>query len=352
MSTRRKGPGSLKSIRRKTITLSSENMVEERFLNEQKLPLVVTPRNQDINLPAWCAEHRKSLREKLFRYGAILFRGFKVPDVETFQKTIVSVSGELLNYTERSSPRHSVSGKVYTSTDYPPNQPIFLHNEQSYNLNWCRTISFYCSVAPTPGCGQTPIADTRRILARLEPEVVERFKNQRYVYMRNFGDGFGLEWQTTFGTEDKLEVERYCQSHAIEFEWKDNDRLRTRQIRPALHRHPESGELVWFNHTTFFNVATLPELVRDNLLGEFAETELPNQTFYGDGTSIEADVVTQLQQAYLDEKVLFDWEQGDILVLDNMLTSHGREPFTGDRKILVAMSEPTSNTFEDLGKGV
>ncbi|NJM52790.1 MAG: TauD/TfdA family dioxygenase [Blastocatellia bacterium] len=31
-------------------------------------------------------------------------------------------------------------------------------------------------------------------------------------------------------------------------------------------------------------------------------------------------------------------EKGDILILDNILTAHGRMPFSGQRKIMLAMT--------------
>lgn len=340
------GLSKLRSIKRKSVALSSEELVSYGAVPEQParagaaLPLLVTPRVEGLELPAWAAEHREALRGRLREHGALLFRGFAHPGVETFSAAVRAISGEPLRYTERSSPRHAVEGNVYTSTDYPPEYPIFLHNEQSYNLSWCRVISFTCARAAAAG-GQTPLADTRRVLARLSPALVERFRRRRYMYVRNFGDGFGLSWQVAFQTEDPARVEAYCKDNQIEVEWKSGGRLRTRQVRSALHRHPETGEELWFNHCTFFHVSTLPPPVRDTLLAAFSDEDLPNQTCYGDGAPIEPEVIAELQQAYLAEKVRFDWQAGDVLVVDNMLSCHGREPFQGERKVLTAMSEPS-----------
>jgi alpha-ketoglutarate-dependent taurine dioxygenase len=335
-----KSPGlsKLRAIKRKTVTLSPDDLVSTSLVGGRHLPLMITPNTDTLDLPAWAAENRESLRTRLRMHGALLFRGFAVPTVDTFAATVSSVSAEPLRYTERSSPRHTVSGHIYTSTDHPPEYPIFLHNEQSYNLSWCRVISFHCRTAAATG-GQTPLADTRRILTRLDPAVVDSFRRRRYMYMRNFGDGFGLSWQEAFQTDSKAEVEAYCRANRIDVEWKSQHRLRTRQVRDAVHRHPDTGELVWFNHCTFFHVSTLPAPVRDALQAGFADDELPNQTFYGDGGAIEPEVMTHLQDTYLAEKLAFDWEAGDVLIVDNMLCAHGREPFSGERRVLTAMSE-------------
>jgi len=344
------GLSKLKTIKRKSVVVSADDGVAYGTPTGGPLPLMITPTTEALELPAWIAQHRDGLRQKLHQHGALLFRGFAAPGIDTFSAAIQAISGEPLRYMERSSPRHAVSGNVYTSTDYPSAYPIFLHNEQSYNLRWCRVISFHCRKAAARG-GQTPLADTRRILARLPPALVERFQQRRYMYLRNFGDGFGLSWPVVFQTEDRAEVEAYCRANAIETEWKGGNHLRTRQVRELVHRHPETGELVWFNHCTFFHVTTLPPPVRDVLLAGLAEEDLPNQTFYGDGARIEPEVMAQLQHAYLAEKVMFDWREGDILVVDNMLCSHAREPFEGERLVLTTMSELSEPRSEDAVRG-
>ncbi|HEX5708018.1 MAG TPA: TauD/TfdA family dioxygenase, partial [Pyrinomonadaceae bacterium] len=146
--------------------------------------------------------------------------------------------------------------------------------------------------------------------------------------------------QDAFQTRSKSDVERYCREHEITFEWRPGDRLRTRQVRPAVARHPRTGELAWFNHATFFHVSTLGASIREQMLGALGEDDLPNNTFYGDGTPVEPEVMEQLRAAYLREKLAFAWRQFDVLMLDNMLASHGREPFTPPRRVVTAMADP------------
>ena len=76
-----------------------------------------------------------------------------------------------------------------------------------------------------------------------------------------------------------------------------------------------------------------------DLLGE---ENLPNNTYYGDGTAIEPHVLDELRAAYEAETVEFAWQRGDVLLLDNMLTAHGRAPFSPPRQIVVSMAEPTT----------
>jgi len=341
MSTEGSSFSSFRARPRQAVRLSQESLVKESFLDGgATLPLVIEPAAENLNLVSWAAANRDWVRERLDRHGGVLFRNFDPKSVEVFEQFVTAVAGEPLRYSERTSPRSQVSGRIYTSTDYPPQYPIFLHNEQSYNLRFPAVISFYC-VIPAAAGGETPIADNRKIFQRIDPEIRRRFAERGYRYVRNFGDGFGLTWQEAFQTEDAATVERYCRDNQIDLEWKDaGRRLRTSQVRRAIAHHPRTGDLCWFNHLTFFHVSTLVPDVRDALLAEFSQDDLPNNTFYGDGEPIEPEAMEHLRDAYRQETVSFPWRQGDVLLLDNISVAHGRQPFEGARKTVVAMANP------------
>jgi alpha-ketoglutarate-dependent taurine dioxygenase len=319
--------------------VSERSLVKTEYLSDgATFPLVIRPGVRGIDLISWAGSNREFLEERILEHGAILFRDFGLREVKDFGEFVNAVSGELMPYRERSSPRHEVGDKIYTSTDYPAEQKIFPHNEHSYAVELPLRLYFFCQTPAERG-GETPIADTRRILGRIDPAIRERFRDKQYMYVRNFGEGFGVPWQTAFQSDDKATVEDYCRRNKIEFEWKPGNRLKTRQVRPALGRHPRSGEEVWFNHATFFHVSTLDPAIAEALLEEFTEEGLPHNTYYGDGSRIEPEVLDQLRDAYRQEMVSFPWKQGDVMMLDNMLASHARNSYSGPRKILVAMSD-------------
>jgi alpha-ketoglutarate-dependent taurine dioxygenase len=305
------------------------------------MPVLARPAMRGLDLASWADAHRDLIDGRLHEHGAIVFRGFDIQGADGFARVVRAVAGEPLPYEERSSPRTCVSGNIYTSTDHPSDQRIFLHNEQSYNLVFPLRIAFFCARPPSAG-GDTPIADTRRIFARIPSEIRARFAREGYLYTRTFDHHLGLSWQTAFQSDDRVQVERYCRRHGIELEWRDGDRLRTRQVRRTAGRHPVTSEPVWFNHATFFHVSTLQSTRVREFLDDAGDDDLPNQTRYGSGAPIEPEVLDTLRAAYNAETVAFPWQQGDVLLLDNMLAAHGRAPFEGPRLILTAMAMPCS----------
>ena len=307
--------------------------------SEQELPLIFEGAGDGGTAAEFAASERPRLRAQLADKGALLLRGFACQGqwVDEFERVIRAFSGESLAYSERSSPRSSIKGNIYTSTDYPPDEEIFLHNENSYQSSWPGVL-FFCCEQPPQTQGATPLADIRTVYKSIESSVRAEFEARGWMVVRNFHEHFGVGWRQLFNTADRGQVEDYCRSREIRFEWR-GDGLRTKAVRRAVHAHPQTGEVVWFNHATFFHNTTLPADVRTGLLGLFGTDELPTNTYYGDGAPIPDDVVAHLRDCYRAAARRFDWRRGDVLVVDNMLAAHGREPFSGPRKIAVAMAE-------------
>lgn len=335
---------SFQTSKAEPVVVSQEQLVQMSFLPAGcPTPLIVTPSFADVNLADWMANNRALISDKLSIHGGILFRGFVLRTQEDFQHALQATGIELIDYNESSTPRKQLGGQVYTSTEFPPDQTIRLHNELSTAATFPLNVWFF-ALQPAPQGGETPIADMRNVYKRLSTTVQDEFKKRGWMLIRNYNDGFGLPWQEAFHTTDKKEVEDYCHKNAITFEWKDNDHLRTRQVRPAITTHPKTGDTVWFNHMAFWHASSLERSVREVLLRNLEEQGLPYHTYYGDGGRIDDIVVEEVRTAYQEEKVVFPWEQGDLLMLDNMLVAHGRNPYSGPRRILVGMGEAYTRT--------
>jgi alpha-ketoglutarate-dependent taurine dioxygenase len=333
-------PKKLGPIGRKAVSVSRADLVRIQPLFPQggDLPLLLEPAVEGLDAAAWLAGHREALGRDLLRAGGLLFRGFGVRGAEGFEAFIRALAGELLEYTYRSTPRSEVSGRIYTSTEYPADQWIPHHNEMAYTSSWPLKLWFYC-LRPSETGGETPIADSRRIYARIDPGVRRAFEERGVMYVRNYGDGLDLAWENVFQTRDRAEVEAYARDAGIAWEWKPGNRLRTREVCQGTATHPVTGDKVWFNQAHLFHVSSLAPEARQALLSAFSEEDLPRNAFYGDGSPIGEEALAEVRRAYREESVAFPWREGDVLMLDNMLTAHARAPFTGPRKILVGMAE-------------
>jgi alpha-ketoglutarate-dependent taurine dioxygenase len=324
--------GPVRRARRTTVEPVTTSFLDEDF------GLVVESNFPELDLVAYLTGNRERVVADLDRYGAVLLRGFAVPDPEHFGRAARTVSPDLLGYLERAAPRSEVADKVFTSTEFASDQTIPLHHEMSYSHNWPSRLYFYCDLPAETG-GATPLASERRVTPRIPEEVRERFLKQGVLYVRNYGDTIDLPWQEVFQSTDRADIEAYCRQSATEFEWTGDGGLRTRSVRQATARHPRTGEEVWFNHVHLFHSSNMPPEVRDTLLREYGPEGLPRNAYYGDGTPVEDDVVAMIRGLYEDAAVSFPWRRGDVLIVDNFLATHGRAPFTGERRTLVAMSD-------------
>lgn len=301
------------------------------------LPLVIEPKTK-ASWRDYFADIKQVIDAQLEVVGGVLLRGFDILGEKDFEDFAKAFGQELLSYDYASTPRSNVEGKVYTSTEYPSHQVIPLHNEQAYTLSWPMRI-WFCSLKVAEEGGETPIADSRQIYNLIDPDVRIRFEQKQLMYVRNYGNGLDLPWQKAFSTESKANVELFCQENHIEFEWKGDGELRTRQICQATACHPRTGENVWFNQAHLFHVSNLQPHVRETLVSIVGEDNLPRNVYYGDGSEIDEKDLAHVRQVMEDCKVEFLWKEGDIMMLDNMLAAHARGTFKGDRKVVVAMAE-------------
>lgn len=313
------------------------------------IPVTIQPKLANDNLIN-IDEINTIVNHNLSSSGAVLLRGFSLATESEFEEVCKSFGYPLLNYDFGSTPRQKLSGKVYTTTEYPAHQAIPLHNEQAYTNNWPLKIWFFC-IQASETQGATPIADSRRIYAQIDPAIRQRFEQKQLRYVRNYGAGLDVSWQDTFNTNDKAVVEAFCKQHNIHCQWKADGELRTSQICQAVAQHPHSKEWVWFNQAHLFHVSNLPSASREVLLSIVDKEDLPRNVYYGDGSAIEDSILDEVRGVLAENEIIFPWQAGDLLMLDNMLFAHGRQPFTGQRKVVVAMAQDyqsDTNTISTL----
>lgn len=307
-----------------------------------KPPIVEAPKVDDIESACdWLKVVLPGLNEALRTHGVVFLRGLPMTGVEDFAQVRDVLLPIPTPYREKATPRSKLGRDVFSSTDLPPTQAIQLHNENSYTLTFPGVLIFGCLMAPSEG-GSTPVADCRKVLSSLPEYLVSEMRSVGWLLNRSYSEFLSTTWQAAFSTEEKTEAERYCEENLIGYQWQADGNLTTRQVRPGIITHPRSGDEVWFNHLAFWNEWALDEELREILISECGHDRLPFNTAMGSGRPLTRDEVRVLQDAYAGATVRETWRKGDLLMVDNILTAHGRDPFNGNRKIVVAMGEPIS----------
>ena len=285
----------------------------------------------------WAAEHRNALRAFVAEHGVLLVRGLGLRDAAV-TAAVFRQLGSLMTEREAFAPRRRYAEDVYSASKWPPNQHMCMHHELSYALEPPSLMLFACLVAPTGG-GETPVADSPKVLNALPADLVERFERLGWLLIRNYNEDIGASIAEAFGTDDRRAVESYCRANAIQFEWQPNGGLRTWQRRSAVVRHPRTGQRCWFNQIAFLNEWTMDPEVREYLVDLYGEDGLPFNTRFGNGDPIDADVIELIDKVYEENTARERWQAGDLMLVDNVRTAHARESFEGPREVLVAMAD-------------
>lgn len=292
-------------------------------------PVVVTPARPGVDLAGWAGENRPWMDAALHRAGALLFRGFGVDEADELGRFLRAGAGPPLACTCRATRRARIRGNLYLDGG----QPAPFHAELSYARAWPLRVGFLAQAVAATG-GETPLADARRVYQRVPAEIRDRFERLGVTYVRNHTPWMDLPWQDAFGAATRAEVDALCRAEGIRAEWVDDDHLRTRQTCQGVATHPVTGEKVWMNQAHLFHATAQDPEVVEMLVEQFGEESLPRNACYGDGSPIRADELRAVRDAYAAEAVVFAWEAGDVLLLDNMLTAHARAPFTGARRVV------------------
>lgn len=305
----------------------------------QRLPLVIAPANANFNAVSWAKQHGAFIESKLRQHGALLFRNCGLRSVQDFERFAAAIEPEL--YSEYGDlPKKEGGQRTYRATPYPPDRMILWHNESSHLERWPRKQWFFCQQPAMRG-GATPLADCREVLQCLPDDLIARLASRQLMYVRTFTRHLDICWQQFFKTERREEIEQRCRASGTQIEWLPEDGLQMRTVCPALITHPLTGERSFFNQVQLHHPFCLEPDDLSSLLSMVAPERLPRQVYYGDGAPIEEEALRLIGRAYEQCAVRFAWRRGDVLMLDNMLVAHARDPYEGERQIVVAMAQMT-----------
>jgi alpha-ketoglutarate-dependent taurine dioxygenase len=348
--------------------LETPYSISPREGDAEALPLVVEPRGDRDRgrLCGWLRANSAWVQGRLARNGAILFRGFDVPDAAGFEQLARAIDDDLKNEYLGTSPRTGLTDYVFTASELPGYYPIPQHCEMSFTASPPRRVFFCCLREPAVGTGETPLCDFRKVWRDLDPAVRERFEKGGIRIVRNYtgpegGGRFDLfqlkRWDEMFLTTDRAAVEATCRREGFEPHWLPGGRLRLVSTQPVTRVHPVTGETVWHNHVTTFHLSAAPgeyarifrlrpslrsfgfwQLSRALVALQRATRSSDDMAMHCtrvDGREIPDADVEAVREAVWKHLVIMPWRKGDVVAIDNQSVSHGRLPYAGPREIAV-----------------
>ena len=319
------------------------------------LPVFVTPRTAELRqdaeaAAAWLRARHAAVEQLLDEAGGVVLRGFAFGGAADFERAIGHYPDMAFGYTAGATPRAAISGRVFEATRVPAPMKIPLHQEMAYLPSFPRRLAFFCNQPPRSG-GETLIGDVRRFEERVSRTFREAVEARGVRYVRNFrapdfvlGDpqleAMHKTWTESFATEDPRKVEADCRAMGLEYDWNADGSVSVSYVSPGVIRHPASGRTLWFNQiaTQSMTLALYGPATMARVAERYADGRaLPYVTTFGDGGPIAPEQAEGLFPVLEQLEVAFPWRRGDLMLLDNFQTFHGRNPYTGGRDVQVAL---------------
>jgi alpha-ketoglutarate-dependent taurine dioxygenase len=321
------------------LPIAIESVPDQQEYGGEPFPLVMRCEAPETPLDAacaWISAHADQLREQAARAGAILFRGFPVRTAEDFDRFVAAFGLENFAYEDSLSNavRVNKTPRVFTANEAPASVNIFLHHEMAQTPLYPSILFFFCEKPAEEG-GATPLCRSDVLWERLSqrhPEFARACVEKGLKYsnvMPSENDpesGMGRSWQSTLKAETKEDAEARLRDLGYSWEWLPDGCLRaTTPVLQAV-RDLSGGRKSFFN-----------QLIAAYRGWKDARNDPAKSITFGDGTPLDRDAVADA--IALGDELSFDtpWELGDVAMVDNYVTMHGRRTFSGTRKVLASL---------------
>lgn len=305
----------------------------------EPFPLALACETLDLDLATmshWLRARREELLAASATHGAVLFRGFPLATAEDFDTFVAAF--DLPNFPYDASLSNAVrivkTPRVFTANEAPPSVTIFLHHEMAQTPIYPSRLFFFCEQPAAEG-GATPLCRSDVLwerLAQQQPAFAKdcEAKGLKYTNVmpaeNDAASGMGRSWQSTLRASSREQAEARLCGLGYSFEWLEGGNLRaTTPVLPAVRQLADGRQ-------TFFN-----QLIAAFSGWKDARNDPAKAITFGDGTPLDRDAVECARQ--LGDELSFDvpWQRGDVALVDNFVTMHGRRTFSGTRKVLASL---------------
>jgi hypothetical protein len=265
-----------------------------------------------------------------------LFRGFPLATAEDFDAFVAAFDLPNFAYYESLSNavRINKTPRVFTANEAPPSVNILFHHEMAQTPIYPSRLFFFCEQPAAEG-GATPLCRSdilwERLAARCPAFARDcQSKGLRYSNVmpaeNDATSGMGRSWQSTLRATTRPEAEARLREIGYSWEWLENGDLRaTTPVLPAV-KELTGGRKSFFN-----------QLIAAFQGWKDTRNDPSKAITFGDGTKLDREAVNIA--AKLAEELAFDvpWQRGDVALVDNYVTMHGRRTFSGARKVLASL---------------
>ncbi|MBL8712807.1 MAG: hypothetical protein JNM12_07890 [Alphaproteobacteria bacterium] len=244
-----------------------------------------------------------------------------------------------------------ISKCMRETDDYPKHLFLLPHNEILYQRFMPERLLFFCSRTNGTGQGGRTFAHC----AKKTEAYIAQFAVGRALLARMKQFGFTIEtgfldenhpeksknyfrsWQDRFGTHDRAEAMKVCAESTHQFDegfWMEEPvtaadgssvpTLMTRITIPAFKTDERDGETYML----------FPRIALDGPRAHNGHRRF----LIGDGAELTPEETVILLQAFMATREGRYYNEGDILLVDNIRYGHSRESYAGSRKIYASMA--------------
>lgn len=329
--------------------------VEFHPWDDKGLPLFIHPRAPELKTSVdatvrWLRDNGDTIERLILDAGAVVLRDFPLRSTDDFARMVEHFPSPEFGYSGGAAQRNNLKGKVFETTHAAAHTTLVLHQEMSYLPHYPRQLAFFCQHAADTG-GETWIGDMRRAQPLLPQKFLDEVRRRGIMYTRNWrAPGTKAEhplieqqhrtWHESFYTTDRAKAEEACRGMGVEHTWEPDGGLTIRFKASGFTRHPVTGEEVWFNqaHGQTMSPRNIGQERYDLYQKYYPPGRLrPMQTTFADGEPFDDADINAVLDVLQDITVAFPWKAGDMMLVDNIYTAHGRNSYTGKRDVQVTL---------------